>query len=74
MWVVFQFTCQIYTNNPINAQMILVKDDWIHQIESDLEDLGIEFDENQIKNTKKAKFNQIVQERIRKSSHSHLLP
>ena len=53
--------------------MFPVKDDWIHQIESDLEDLGIEFDEVRIKNMKKAKFKEIVLEKMRESSHTHLL-
>jgi hypothetical protein len=74
LWSILQQPEEELVKKVYNAQkMFPVKDDWINQIESDLEDLGIEFDENQIKNTKKAKFKQIVQEKMREASHSHLL-
>ena len=53
--------------------MFPVKDDWIYQIKEDLDVLGIKFDEEKIKNTKKQKFKQIVRQKLTKTSHSHLL-
>ena len=74
LWSILQQPEEELVKKVYNAQkMFPVKDDWIHQIESDLEDLGIEFDEVKIKNMKKAKFKEIVLEKMRESSHTHLL-
>ena len=57
-----------------DAQKALpVKDDWIYSVREDLEILGISFDEEQIRATKKEAFKKLVNTKIREASYSSLL-
>ena len=56
------------------AQKIFpIKDDFVNQVKEDMEDIGLDLEENTIKNMKKAKFKSLVKGKIREASHSYLV-
>ena len=74
LWNILQKPEDELVRKVFNAQKSFpVKDDFIYQIECDCDDLGIEFDEKEIKNTKKETFKKMVKEKMKESSHSYLL-
>ena len=74
LWNILQKNDDELVRKVFNAQkMFPVKDDFIHQIKEDLEDIGMEFDEQVIMQIKKHKFKMIVNDKIRVASHSYLL-
>ena len=56
-----------------SSEIFPTKDDFINQIIEDCDDIGLEWDENSIKNQKKNKFKVIVQNKLRTAAHSYLL-
>ena len=74
LWNILQKSDDELVRKVYNAQKLLsVKDDWIHHIEDDLDVLGIPFDEEKIRKTKKFSFKKLVNDNIREASHSSLL-
>ena len=73
LWNILQKPEDELVRKVFNAQKSFpVKDDFIYQIECDCDDLGIEFDEKDIQNTKKETFKKMVKEKMKESSHSYL--
>ena len=74
LWTILQKSDDELVRKVFNAQKLFpVKDDFIHQIEKDLEDIGMEFDEEMIKKMKKTSFRELIREKIKTASHSYLL-
>ena len=74
LWNILQHSDEEMLRKVYNAQKLFpVKDDWIHSVKEDLDILGISFDEEKIKSTKKEAFKKQVNTKIREASHSSLL-
>ena len=74
LWNILQHSDEEMLRKVYNVQKLFpVKDDWIHIVKEDLEILGISFDEEKIKSTKKEAFKKQVNTKIREASHSSLL-
>ena len=50
-----------------------VKDDFVHQINEDKEEIGLLISESEMKNMKKTSFKSLVKDKIRSSAHSYLV-
>ena len=74
LWTILQKSENELARKVYNAQKMLPdKDVWINTVEDDLDFLGIQFNEEEIRNTKKESFKRIVNAKIREASHSALL-
>ena len=74
LWSLLQKSEDELARKVYNAQkQFRVKDDWIYDIEKDLADFGIDFDEEKISSMKKHTFKKLVCEKMREFSHSKLL-
>ena len=74
LWNILQKSDQELARKVYDAQkQFRVKDDWIEDIEQDLDEFGIEFDEEKISKMKNENFKKIVIEKMRELAHSSLL-
>ena len=74
LWNILQTSNDDLVKKVYEAQKLFpVKDDWVTTVEEDLDELGIPFDEEQIKTTKKEAFKKMVNMKIREACHSSLL-
>ena len=74
LWSLLQKSEDELARKVYNAQKeFRVKDDWIFDLEKDLDDFGIEFDEEKISKMKKETFKKLVFGKMREFSHSKLL-
>ena len=74
LWTILQKSEDELVTKVYQAQKLFpVKDDFIYQIQEDMNDLGMEFEDNTIKNMKKAEFKKLVNSKIREAAHSYLL-
>ena len=65
LWNILQNSDDELVKKVYNAQKVLpVKDDWIFSVKEDLEILGIPFDEENIRTTKKESFKKLVNTKI----------
>ena len=56
------------------AQKIFpIKDDFVNQIKEDMDEIGLDLDDDTIKNMKKATLKNLVNDKIREASHSYLV-
>ena len=74
LWTILQKSEEELVTKVYQAQKLFpVKDDFIYQIKEDMEDLGLELEDDKIKNMKKAEFKNLVNSKIREAAHSYLL-
>ena len=74
LWTILQKDNNELVIKVYEAQKLFpTKDDFINQIIEDCDDIGLEWDENSIKNQTKNKFKVIVQNKLRTAAHSYLL-
>ena len=74
LWTILQKDNNELVRKVYEAQKLFpTKDDFINQIIEDCDDIGLEWDENSIKNQKKNRFKVIVQNKLRAAAHTYLL-
>ena len=74
LWNILQKKEEELVSKVYQAQKIFpIKDDFVNQVKEDMEDIGLDLEENTIKNMKKAKFKSLVKGKIREASHSYLV-
>ena len=74
LWTILQKDNNELVRKVYEAQKLFpTKDDFINQIIEDCDDIGLEWDENSIKNQKKNRFKVIVQNKLRSAAHTYLL-
>ena len=72
LWTILQKNEDELVSKVYKAQKLFpIKDDFVNQIKEDMDELGIDLNEETIKNMKKAKFKKLVNDRIREASHSY---
>ena len=74
LWTILQKDSNELVRKVYEAQKLFpIKDDFINQIREDCDNIGLEWDENSIKNLKKTRFKEIVKSKLRNSAHTYLL-
>ena len=74
LWNILQKNEDELVTKVYNAQKLFpVKDDFFFQIKEDMDDLGLDLEEEAIKNMKKVKFKNLVNGKIRDAAQSYLI-
>ena len=74
LWTILQKNEEELVSKVYQAQKLFpVKDDFIHQIKEDMDDLGLDLEDEIIKKMKKTKFKTLVNSKIREAAHSYLI-
>ena len=74
LWTILQKNDEELVSKVFKAQKLFpVKDDFVNQVNADMEDVGLELNEEEIKSMKKSKFKSLVKDRIKEAAHSYLV-
>ena len=74
LWTILQKSDDELVAKVYMAQKLFpVKDDFIYKIKEDMEDIGLNLEDEDIKNMKKTKFKNLVNCKIREPAHSYLI-
>ena len=74
LWTILQKDNNELVRKVYEAQKLFpTKDDFINQIIEDCDDIGLEWNENTMKNLKKDKFKVLVKNKVRNAAHTYLI-
>ena len=74
LWNILQKNEDELVSKVYQAQKLFpTKDDFVNQVKEDMDDIELDLDEDTIKNMKKAKFKDLVKDKIREAAHSYLV-
>ena len=74
LWTILQKNDEELVSKVFKAQKLFpVKDDFVHQINEDMEDIGLELKEEEIKNMKKSKFKSLLKDKLKGAAHNYLV-
>ena len=74
LWTILQKNDNELVKKVYEAQKLFpTKDDFYKQVRDDCDDIGLEWNENTMKNLKKDKFKVLVKNKVRNAAHTYLI-